>query len=150
MADPVNIKNKSARFEYEWIEEFSAGIQLTGTEIKSIRAAKVNLGDAFCYFRKDELFVKNLHIAVYDKGTIYNHEPLRERKLLLTKKELRRLQAKTKEKGLTIIPTKLFINDSGWAKLNIALARGKKLHDKRDSIKNRENKREMDRAMKER
>jgi SsrA-binding protein len=150
MADNINIKNKSARFEYEWIETFSAGLQLTGTEIKSIRAGKVNLSDAFCYFRKDELFVKNLHIAEYDKGTIYNHEPLRQRKLLLTKKELHKLQTKTKEKGFTIIPTKLFISDSGWAKINIALARGKKLHDKRDSIKNRENKRELDRAMKER
>lgn len=118
---------------------------LTGTEIKSIREGKVNMNDGWCYFQKNDLWIKNLNISTYDKGTHYNHEPLRPRKLLLNKKELNKLQDKIKEKGLTVIPLRLFINDRGFAKLEIALAKGKKLHDKRDTIKEREAKREMGR-----
>lgn len=145
MSESINIKNKKAYFEYEFIEKFIAGIQLTGTEIKSIRQGKINLSDAWCFFIKNELWVKNLNIAAYEKGTHYNHEPLRQRKLLLNKKELNKLQTKIKERGFTIIPLRVFISDRGFAKLEIALGRGKKLHDKRDTIKERDVKRELDR-----
>lgn len=144
-AKTVNIKNKRAGFEYEFIEKFVAGMSLLGTEIKSIRQSKVNMGDAHCSFQGDEMFVYNLHIAPYEEGNIFNHEPMRPRKLLLKRKELRRLQKQLDEKGLTIIPTRLFINDKGMAKMEIALARGKKLHDKRDSIKERDIQRELSR-----
>ncbi|MBK9729946.1 MAG: SsrA-binding protein SmpB [Chitinophagaceae bacterium] len=145
MNNNINIKNKKAYFEFEFIDQFVAGIMLTGTEIKSIREGKVNMNDGWCYFQKNDLWIKNLNISTYDKGTHYNHEPLRPRKLLLNKKELNKLQDKIKEKGLTVIPLRLFINDRGFAKLEIALAKGKKLHDKRDTIKEREAKREMGR-----
>lgn len=150
MNDSINIRNKKAYFEFEFIDKFIAGIQLTGTEIKSIREGKVNMNDGWCYFQKNELWIKNLNISTYDKGTHYNHEPLRPRKLLLNKKELKKLEDKIKEKGLTVIPLRLFINDRGFAKLEIALAKGKKLHDKRDTIKEREAKREMGREDKSR
>lgn len=150
MAENINIKNKKAYFEFEFIDQYIAGIMLTGTEIKSIRAGKVNMNDGWCYFQKDDLLIKNLNIATYDKGTHYNHEPLRPRKLLLNKKELQKLQQKIKEKGLTIIPLRLFINERGFAKLEIALAKGKKVHDKRESIKEREAKRELGREGKTR
>ncbi|MCL4160193.1 UNVERIFIED_CONTAM: hypothetical protein GTU68_010914 [Idotea baltica] len=120
-------------------------MQLQGTEIKSIREGQVSMEDAFCYFVKEELFVKQMHISPYAQGTHYNHVSDRERKLLLNKKELEKLSTKSKEKGLAIIPTRLFINDRGFAKLDIALAKGKKLHDKRDSIKDRDTQRELDR-----
>lgn len=142
----VNIKNRRASFEYFFLEEYTAGMVLMGTEIKAIREGKVSLSDAYCYFHKGELFVKNMNIARYEKGTYYNHEPLRERKLLLAKRELKKLEEKLRDKSLTIIPTRLFINDKGWAKLNIALAKGKKLYDKRQDIKEKDAKREMDRA----
>jgi SsrA-binding protein len=145
MSNAINIKNKKAYFEFEFIDKFIAGIQLTGTEIKSIREGKVNMNDGWCYFQKNELWIKNLNISTYDKGTHYNHEPLRPRKLLLNKKELKKLQDKIKEKGLTVIPLRLFINDRGFAKLEIALSKGKKIHDKRNTIKEREAKREMGR-----
>jgi SsrA-binding protein len=145
MSDAINIKNKKAYFEFEFIDKFIAGIQLTGTEIKSIREGKVSMNDGWCYFQKNELWIKNLNISTYDKGTHYNHEPLRPRKLLLNKKELKKLQDKIKEKGLTVIPLRLFINDRGFAKLEIALSKGKKIHDKRNTIKEREAKREMGR-----
>ena len=145
MSDAINIQNKKAYFEFEFIDKFIAGIQLTGTEIKSIREGKVNMNDGWCYFQKNELWIKNLNISTYDKGTHYNHEPLRPRKLLLNKKELKKLQDKIKEKGLTVIPLRLFINDRGFAKLEIALSKGKKIHDKRNTIKEREAKREMGR-----
>lgn len=145
MSDTINIKNKKAYFEFEFIDKYVAGIQLTGTEIKSIRESKVNMNDGWCYFQKNELWIKNLNISTYDKGTHYNHEPLRPRKLLLNKKELKKLQDKIKDKGLTVIPLRLFINDRGFAKLEIALAKGKKIHDKRNTIKEREAKREMGR-----
>ncbi len=143
----VNIKNKKASFEYYFLEEYSAGMVLTGTEIKSVREGKVSMADAYCFFNKGELYVKNLNISKYENGTYYNHDPLRERKLLLTRRELRKLENKLTDKGLTIIPTRLFINDSGLAKMDIALAKGKKLYDKRDSIKEKDMKREQDRRI---
>jgi SsrA-binding protein len=144
----ISIKNRKASFEYEWIEQFLAGIKLVGTEIKSIRGGKANLTDSYCQFYDGELFVKNLHIAEYEMGNINNHEAKRDRKLLLNKKELQKLERKTKESGLTIIPLRLFINEKGLAKLEIALARGKKMYDKRESIKQKDAKRDMDRMMK--
>lgn len=146
MNNDVNIKNKRARHDYEFLETFTAGLQLLGTEIKSIRQGKANLVDSYCYFQGDELFVKNMHIAEYDHGNIYNHEPLRERKLLLTRHELNKLQKKLKDQGLTVVTTRLYIGKNGWAKLDIALAKGKKTHDKRDSLKEKQAKRDMDRA----
>ena len=146
MTKNIDIRNKKAFFEFEFLEKFIAGIILTGTEIKSIREGKVSMNDAWCYFSKADLYVKNLNIALYEKGTHYNHEPLRPRKLLLKKRELVKLQTKIKEKGLTIVPTRMFISERGFAKLEIALAKGKKTHDKRESIKDREVKREMQRA----
>ncbi|MCE7993137.1 MAG: SsrA-binding protein SmpB [Roseivirga sp.] len=141
----ININNRKASYEFAFIDKYTAGMQLQGTEIKSIREGQVNMQDAFCYFVKDELFVKQMHISPYAQGTHYNHVSDRERKLLLNKKELEKLNTKSKEKGLAIIPTRLFINDRGFAKLDIALAKGKKLHDKRDSIKDRDTQRELDR-----
>lgn len=141
----ISIKNRKARFEYHFLDTYSAGLKLMGTEIKSIREGKVNLQEAFCYFNNHELFIKQMHISPYSQGTHYNHEPTRERKLLLKKKELAKLESKMNEKGLTIIPTRLFINNRGLAKLDIALARGKKLFDKRDDIKQRDVNRELDR-----
>jgi len=148
MKNNINIRNKRASFDYEFIEEFNAGMVLTGTEIKSIRAGKASLVDSYCFFNDGELWSKGIHIAEYKLGSYYNHEAKRERKLLLTKKELNRLEKKTKEVGLTIIPVKIFINEKGIAKLRIALAKGKKQYDKRESIKLKDSKREMDRAMK--
>lgn len=141
----INIKNKKAAFEYFLMDEFTAGIQLTGTEIKSLRDSKANITDAYCSFTGTELFVRNMHISEYVLGTHYNHEPKRDRKLLLTKRELKKLLIKTKEKGLTIIPTLLFINEDGLAKLNISLAKGKHSYDKRETIKKKEIQRDIDR-----
>ena len=144
----IRIKNKRATFEYEIIERFVAGIKLVGTEIKSIRSGKANLAESYCQFYGGELFVKNMHISEYELGTCNNHEARRDRKLLLNKKELRKLEKKVKESGLTIICTILFINERGLAKLEIALARGKKTYDKRESLKTKDAKRDMDRMMK--
>ena len=141
----ISIKNRRASYEYEFLDKYVAGMMLQGTEIKSIREGKVNLQDAYCYFKGTELFVKQMHISPYAQGSHYNHVSDRERKLLLNKKELKKLQAKSQEKGLSIIPTRMFINERGLAKLEIALGKGKKLHDKRDSIKDRDVKRELDR-----
>lgn len=141
----VEILNRKASFEYQFLDTFTAGLVLSGTEIKSIRQGKVNLTDAYCLFHQHELFVRNMHISTYEQGTHYNHEPLRDRKLLLSKRELKKLQNELKNVGLTIIPTKLFISDKGYAKLNIALAKGKKLYDKREDIKERDVKRGLDR-----
>ena len=140
----INIKNKKASFDYEFVETFTAGIVLTGTEIKSIRLGKVSLVDTYCYFVGGELWVKNMNIAEYFYGSYNNHNARRERKLLLTKKELRSLQQEEKNPGFTIVPVRLFINEKGLAKLVIALARGKKEYDKRQSIKEKEDRREMD------
>lgn len=142
----VNIKNKRASFEYFFLDTFTAGMVLTGTEIKSIRQGKVNFQDAYCLFMDGELFVRSLHISPYTEGTHYNHDPIRDRKLLMTKRELRKLEENLKDQGLTVIPVRLFTSDRGLAKMEIALAKGKKLYDKRDSIKERDAKRETDRA----
>jgi len=144
-AKDVNIKNRQASFEYELLDKYIAGIVLMGTEIKSIREGKINLQDGYAYFNNGELFVKGVNITPYAQGTHYNHEATRERKLLLKRSELKKLEARSEEKGLTLVPTRLFINDRGFAKMEIALGRGKKLHDKRDSIKERDAKRELDR-----
>ncbi|HNZ71542.1 MAG TPA: SsrA-binding protein SmpB [Prolixibacteraceae bacterium] len=144
----VSIKNKKAFFEYEIIESFIAGIQLQGTEIKSIREGKAGLVDSYCQFAGGELYVKNMHIAEYFFGNLRNHEAKRERKLLLQKKELRKLERKVRETGLTIVPLKLFLNEKGFAKLEIGLARGKKVYDKRESLKQNDARRDMDREMK--
>ena len=144
----VNILNKRARFEYEILEEYEAGIVLTGTEIKSLRSSKASITESFCQFIEDELYVINMMIDEYKLGTFYNHKIKRERKLLLHKRELQKFEKKLKDVGNTIIPLKLYINDKGIAKLIIALGRGKKLFDKRETIKNRENKRNLDRILK--
>ncbi len=145
----VNIQNKKARFEYELIDTYTAGIVLSGTEIKSIRQSKASITESFCEFNEqDELFVVNMSIEEYIYGTHYNHLPKATRKLLLNKKELRRLRKEVNNTGLTIIPLKLFITDNGFAKLNIALAKGKKLYDKRNTLKDRDNKRDLDRIKK--
>ena len=144
----INIRNKRASFDYEFLEEYNAGIVLTGTEIKSIRAGKASLVDSYCFFNRGELWVKGMHIAEYKLGTYYNHEEKRERKLLLTHKELIKLQRKVKESGLTIVPVKVFLNEKGYAKLRIALAKGKKEFDKRESLKLKDAKKDMERAMK--
>jgi SsrA-binding protein len=145
----INIKNKRARFEYELIDEYTAGIILTGTEIKSIRNSKASITESFCEFnQKGELFTVNMHIEEYAFGTRFNHKPKAQRKLLLNKKELNKLYKEVKNGGLTIVPLRLFINEKGFAKIHIALARGKKLYDKRETIKDRENKRDLDRVKK--
>jgi SsrA-binding protein len=144
----INIKNKKASFEYEFLEKYFAGIQLFGTEIKSIREGKANLADAYCFFRNNELWIQNMHVAEYWWGTCNNHDPKRERKLLLSRKELNKLERKLQDKGLTMIALRMFINDRGFAKLEIALARGKKRYDKREDIKQRDSKRELDRLRK--
>ena len=144
----VNIFNKRARFEYEILEEYEAGIVLTGTEIKSLRSSKASITESFCQFIEDELYVINMMIDEYKLGTFYNHKIKRERKLLLHKYELQKLKKKLKDVGNTIIPLKLYINNSGKAKLLVALARGKKLYDKREAIKDRENKVNIQRLLK--
>jgi SsrA-binding protein len=144
-SNDINIRNRQAGFEYELLDKYVAGMVLTGTEIKSIREGKVNLQDGFCYFNNEELFVKGINITPYAQGTHYNHIATRERKLLLKRSEIKKLEGKIEEKGLTLVPTRLFINDRGLAKLEIAIARGKKLHDKRDSIREREAKRDLNR-----
>lgn len=144
----INILNKRARFEYEILEEYEAGMVLTGTEIKSIRSSKASIAESFCEFHGEELFVINMTIDEYKFGTFYNHKIKRERKLLLHRQELAKLHKKVKDVGNTIIPLKLYINARGKAKLLIALARGKKLFDKRETIKERENKRNLDRILK--
>ncbi|MFA5301470.1 MAG: SsrA-binding protein SmpB [Bacteroidales bacterium] len=141
----VVIKNKRASFEYEFIDTYTAGIVLTGTEIKSIRAGKASLVDSYCYFVGNELYVKNMNISDYWWGSFNKHDPRRDRKLLLNRRELNKLYRATREKGLTIVVTKLFITDNGYAKLNIALARGKREYDKRETIKEKDMKRESDR-----
>lgn len=148
MKSDINIKNKKASFEYHILETFTAGIKLLGTEIKSIREGKANISDSFCTFINEELYVRNLHISEYSHGSFYNHEAKRDRKLLLTKKELKKLVIKGEDKGLTIVPLRIFISDRGFAKMDIALAQGKKAFDKRETMKERDVKREMDAAMK--
>jgi len=144
----IKIKNKRISWEYFLIEKLVAGIVLTGTEIKSIRYGKASLSDSFCYFEEGELFVRGMHIAEYSYGTYNNHIAKRDRKLLLTARELRKLNTKVREKGMTLVPVTLFINEKGLAKLEIALARGKHFYDKRETLKEKDTKREIDRHMK--
>ena len=145
----VSIKNKRARFDYELLETFEAGLVLGGTEIKSIRQSKARITESFCEFNDNgDLFIVNMNIDPYSHGSFYNHKPTAERKLLLQKKELKKLFKEVTKDGLTIVPLKLYINDKGWAKLSVALARGKKNYDKRETIKDRENKRNLDRIKK--
>lgn len=149
MENNINIKNKRASHDYEFIDKYTAGVQLTGTEIKSIRLGKASLVDCFCYFVNDEMYIKNMHIAEYWWGNLNNHDPRRDRKLLLNKKELLKLRRGAQEKGLTIVAYRLFINEKGLAKIEIALAKGRKEYDKRENLKQKDAKREMDRAMKD-
>ena len=150
MQKKVNIQNKKARFQYEVLDTYIAGIQLTGTEIKSIRDSKARITESFCEFNeKGELFVINMFIEEYSFGSFYNHRSKSERKLLLNKKELKKLQKEVQNVGLTIIPLKLFVTDKGWAKLQIALCKGKKLYDKRQTLKDRDHKKSMDRLKKD-
>lgn len=144
----IVIKNRKASHDYEFLEKFTAGMVLTGTEIKSIRLGKAALVDSYCFFSYSELFIRGMHIAEYYWGNLNNHNPVRDRKLLLTKRELRRIERKVKESGLTIIATKVFITGKGLAKAEIAIARGKKEYDKRETIKRRDSERELDRMMK--
>lgn len=146
----VHIKNRKAGYEFEILDKLTAGIQLQGTEIKSLRHGNASINEAFCTIKGDEMFVVNMHIAEYSLGTYANHEPKRVRKLLLHKREILKWKKKVNEKGLTLIPTLLFIADNGKAKLNVALAQGKKVHDKRDSIQERDTKRQLDRLKKTR
>ncbi len=148
MANRINIKNKKAYFDYELIEKYIAGIQLQGTEIKSIRMGKVSLSDSYCIFHKNELYVRGLQIAEYAWASYNNHDPGRERKLLLNRKELNKLLRKVKESGLTIVALRIFINEKGLAKIEIALARGKKQYDKRETIKRKDTQRQMERLQK--
>jgi SsrA-binding protein len=142
----INIKNRQAFFNYEILDKLIAGVALTGTEIKSIREGKVNLQDGFCYVNRNEVYVKGISIMPYTEGTYHNHEATRERKLLLRKAEIKKLETKIDQKGFTLIPLRIFINDRGFAKLEIGVARGKKTHDKRESIKERDVKRELSRV----
>ena len=142
----INIKNKKATFNYELIDKLVAGIVLKGTEIKSIRNGKANLNEAFCVVVNEELFIKGMHISPYEFGTHYNHEAKADRKLLLKKKEITKWDTKTKEKGLTIVPVRLFVTDKGYAKVEVALAKGKKTHDKRESLKQKDSNRELARV----
>ncbi len=149
MQKNINIQNKKARFQYEILDKYTAGIVLSGTEIKSIRSSQASIAEAFCEFNEqDELFVINMTIQEYVYGNYYNHAPKAERKLLLNRKELKKLSKEVQNKGLTIVPLRLFINEKGYAKLVIALAKGKKLYDKRETMKDRDNKRDLDRIKK--
>ncbi len=148
MSLKIAIKNKKASFEYEFVETYTAGIQLSGTEIKSIRNTKASIMESYGIMIKDELFIRNMYIAEYENGSHYNHESKRDRKLLLNRIELNKINKKLKAKGLTIVPIKLFINNKGLAKIDIALAKGKKIHDKREDLKSKDAKREIDRNLK--
>ena len=148
LSNDINIKNKRASFDFEFLEKFTAGIMLVGTEIKALREGKASLVDAFCYIHNSEIWIKNMNISEYSLGTYANHVPRRERKLLLNKKEIQKLERKTKESGLTIVPVRLFLNEKGLAKIIIALAKGKKEFDKRQSLREKDDKRQIDRMMK--
>jgi SsrA-binding protein len=144
----MEIKNRQAYFEYHIDDKYVAGVMLLGTEVKSLREGKASFNDSYCIFQKGELWLKSFHISEYTHGTVNNHDPVRERKLLLNKRELKKLEAKIKEKGYTIIPLRLFFNEKNLAKLEVGLAKGKKLHDKRETIKQRDTEREMKRYIK--
>jgi SsrA-binding protein len=144
----VNIRNKKAKFEYHLEEFFTAGIVLSGTEIKSIRDGKASIVEAYCIVDNSEAFIRNMTVSLYENGSFYNHKPKSDRKLLLNKKEIKRLEKWMKIKGNTIIPTRLFLSEKGWLKVEMATAQGKKLHDKRHDLKEKDDKRDMDRAKK--
>lgn len=144
----MEIRNRSAFFEYYVDEKFTAGLALLGTEVKSLRTGKASFNDSYCLFQDGELWIRSLHIAEYSHGTVNNHDPVRERKLLLSKRELKKLDSRIREKGYTIIPLRIFFNEKNFAKLEIGLAKGKKLHDKRETIKQRDSDREMKRYLK--
>jgi SsrA-binding protein len=150
MQNKVDIKNKKAYFEFEILDKIEAGIQLKGTEVKSIRKGKASIKEAFCFFHKAELYVKSMTITEYEKGNIYNHDPARPKKLLLKKRELKKLRERVQEKGLTIVPLRLYFNDRGVAKLEIGLAKGKKIYDKRETMKEKDQKRAIERELKKR
>ena len=139
----AEIRNRQAYYDYFIDDKYDAGMVLTGTEVKSLRAGRASFNDSYCYFHKGEMWVKSLHIAEYSHGTSSNHDPLRERKLLLNKKELRTIESKIKEKGVTVVPLRIFFSDKGLAKIELGLGKGKKLYDKRETIKQRDNQREM-------
>jgi len=144
----LNIRNKRARFEYHLMDTFTAGIQLAGTEIKSIRKGKASILEAYCVAQNGEIWIRNMHVSEYENASFYTHKPRADRKLLLNKKEIQKIEKFLQVKGNTLIPLKLFLSDKGWVKLDIALAQGKKLHDKRHDLKEKDDKRDMDRAMK--
>ncbi|MFN5443176.1 MAG: SsrA-binding protein SmpB [Crocinitomicaceae bacterium] len=144
----LNIKNKRARFEYHLLDEYSAGIQLTGTEIKSIRNGKASILEAYCVFVHGEVFIRNMHISEYENGSFYNHRPRADRKLLLNRSEIKKIERFLMVKGNTLIPLKMFLSEKGWVKLLFACAQGKKLHDKRNDMKDKDAKMELDRALK--
>jgi SsrA-binding protein len=144
----IEIKNRRASFDYAFIEKYVAGMVLTGTEIKSIRQGKASLADSYCVFVNGELFVRNLQVTEYEKAKHFNHEPGRDKKLLLSANELNKIEKKLKDQGITIVPVRLFINDKGWAKLEIAVAKGKKTFDKREDIKKKDTERELQRKFK--
>jgi SsrA-binding protein len=144
----MEIKNRSAYFEYYIDDKYTAGIALTGTEVKSLRAGKASFNDSYCIIHKGEVWIKSFHIAEYTFGTVNNHDPVRDRKLLLSKREIKKLEAKIKEKGYTVIPLRLFFNEKNLVKVEIGLAKGKKLHDKRETIKQRDTEREIKRYIK--
>jgi len=134
----INIVNRRASFEYQLVQKYTAGIILTGTEIKSVREGSANIGDAFCFIKDGEMFIRNLHISIWKQGSFYNHEPMRVRKLLLNKTEIRKIKAKALERGFTVIPVRMFISETGYAKIEIAVAQGKRNFDKREDIKKRD------------
>ena len=144
----LNIRNKKARFEYHLEDVFQAGMQLSGTEIKSIRSGKASILEAYCIFSNGEVWIRNMHVTEYENGSFYNHKPRADRKLLLNRKEIEKIEKFLKTKGNTLIPLKLFLSEKGWVKVEIACAIGKKLHDKRNDLKEKDDKREMDRALK--
>ena len=139
----AEIRNRQAYYDYFIEDKYDAGMVLTGTEVKSLRAGRASFNDSYCYFHRGEMWVKSLHIAEYSHGTSSNHDPLRERKLLLNKKELRKIESKIKEKGITVVPLRIFFSEKGIAKMELGLGKGKKIYDKRDTIKQRDNEREM-------
>lgn len=139
----VEIKNKRAKFDYEWLDTYTAGLQLVGTEVKSIRMGKASIAEAYCYMTGGELYIKGMNVTEWSHGNIFNHDPIRERKLLLSKRELDKIDKALKDQGTTIVPTKLFISQKGWIKLNIAVAKGKKNYDKRQSLKEKDAKRDL-------
>ena len=144
----LNIRNKRARFEYHLLDEYTAGMQLSGTEVKSIRSGKVSILEAYCIMHNGEVWIRNMHISEYSNASFYTHKPRSDRKLLLSKKEIVRIEKFLQVKGNTLIPLKMFISEKGWVKIDIACAQGKKLHDKRHDMKERDDRREMDRALK--